>query len=237
MRKLLLLLLLIKGVTSFPQSSAVQDTTIYNQFEETILFTQQNQGISSPLYNGIVHTGYAKTIVGLPYYYSSDWVKGTVYFENAIYQQVPIKYDVVADQLVVRRLDGYAINLFSPRVSWFIIGDARFIYIDAKSFNGLLTPGFYQQLQEGKVQFLIKRSKKLNEKITNRLEQQFLDVERFYIIQGGHVREVKSLSSVLIALNDHRKQLKDFLRINKLKYRRYPEMVLNKMVAYYNQLN
>jgi hypothetical protein len=237
MRKLLLLFLLLKGVTSFPQLGTVQDTTISNQFEDAILYTQQNLGISSPLYNGIVHIGYAKTIVGIPYYFSPDWVKGTVYFENAIYRQVSLKYDLVADQLIVKRPDGYGINLFSPRVSWFIINDSRFIYIDSKSFNGSLATGFYQQVQEGKVELLYKRSKKINEKITNRLEQQFLDALQFYIIQDGNVREVKGLSSVLNVLNDRRKELKDFIRANKLKYRKDPETVLNKMIAYYNQLH
>ena len=237
MRKLLLLLFVLKGVASFPQSSTIQDTSIANQFEEAIFSTQQNQGISSPLYNGIIHTGYAKTIAGIGYYYSADWLRGTVYFENAIYQQVPIKYDLVADQLIVKRPDGFGINLFSPRVSWFMINDSKFIYVDGKSFNGSLSPGFYQQMQEGKVQLLYKRSKKINEKITNRVEQQFVDVVRFYIIQGAAVHEVKNLSSVLTVLNDRRKELKDFLKENKLKYKKDPEMVLDKMVAYYNQLH
>ena len=71
MRKLFLLFLLLKGINSFPQISSVQDTAINNQFEQVILFNQQNQGISSPLYNGVVHTGYSKTIAGIPYYLSS----------------------------------------------------------------------------------------------------------------------------------------------------------------------
>ena len=237
MRKLLLLFLLLKGVTSFPQFSTTQDTSINSHFGEAILYTQQHQGISSPLYNGIVHTEYAKTIAGIPYYLTADWVTGTVYFENAAYQKVSIKYDLLADQLIVRRPDGYGINLFSPRVSWFLINDSRFIYIDTKSFNSSLVTGFYQQMQDGKVQLLYKRSKKINEKITNRVEQQFLDVIRFYIISGGNVHEVKSLSSVLSVLNDRKKEIKDFLKVNKLKFRKDPESVLNKIVAYYNQLH
>lgn len=233
----MLLLFVLKGVASFPQSTTGQDTMINNHFEEAVLYTQQSQGLSSPLYNGIVHTGYPKTIAGIPYFFSPDWINGTVNFENVIYQQVPIKYDLVADQLIVKRPDGFGINLFSPRVSWFMMYDSKFIYIDSKSFNGSLLPGFYQQIQEGKVQLVFKRSKKMNEKITTKVDQQFVDIVKFYIIQANTVHEVKNLSSVLTVLNDRRKELKDFLKVNKLKYRKDPEMVLDKMVAYYNQLH
>lgn len=236
MRKLLLLLLLLNSINCFSQISNVQDTSINNQFEEAILNTQQHQGLSSPLYNGIEHIGYAKTITGIPYYFSEDWLTGSVFFENVLYQQVPIKYDLVTDQLIVERPDGFGINLFAPRVGWFMINDARFIYVDTKQFKGSLTPGFYQQMQDGKAVLLYKRSKKINEKITNKLEQQYVDVVRFYLILNGNVHEVKSLSSVLTVLNDRRKELKEFLKTNKLKYRKNPQTVLNKMVAYYNQL-
>lgn len=237
MRKLLVLFLLLRANNLFCQQNSVQDTTITNPFEEAVLFTQQQEGLSSPLYNGIVHVGYPKTIAGLPYYFSYDWVTGSVFFENSLYKHVPIKYDLIADQLVVKRPDGFGINLFSPRVGWFTINDSKFVFIDGKHFNGSLAPGFYQEMQDGKVQLFYKRSTRINEKITNRVEQQFVDAVKFYIVRNGNVHEVKNLSSVLTVFNDHRKELKEFLRANKLKYRKYPETVLNKMTAYYNQLH
>ena len=100
-----------------------------------------------------------------------------------------------------------------------------------------MSPGFYQQMEDGKVLLLYKRSKRINEKITNKLEQQFLDDTKFYIVLDHKVHEVKRLSSVLDVLNDRKKELKEFLRVNKLKYRKDPQSILNKMVAYYNQLH
>lgn len=237
MRKLFVSLFLLIGNISFAQISTIQDSTSNSLFEDMVLTAQQNQGLSSPLYNGIMHTGYAKTIAGIAYYLSPDWIEGSVYFENTIYPKVLLKYDLVSDQLIVKRPDGFEINLYSPRVGWFNIANSHFIYIGGKEFKGSIEPGFYQQMQQGKVRLLYKRSKKINEKITNKLEQQFIDIIKFYIIQDQKVVEVKNLSSVLTALNDHRKELKDFLKVNHLKYRKNPEMVLNKMVAYYNQLN
>src|SRR5436309_15830872 len=115
MRKLILAVFLLIAIQTLSQTS-LPDRDLDNQnLNEVLQNYQKTLGLSIPLYNGIVHAGYSSSIVGNPYFFSTDWVIGKIQFEGITYENIRLKYDVFADQVVIKHPEGFGIILYSPR--------------------------------------------------------------------------------------------------------------------------
>jgi hypothetical protein len=233
----MLAVLLLIAIHTLSQTTLTVRNAGNQNLNEVLQNYQQTLGLSNPLYNGVVHVDYPSTIAGNPYYFSTDWVIGKIQFEDITYENIPLKYDVFADRVIVKHPNGFGIILYSPRIQFFEIAGAHFIYFDSKKHNEMLPSGFYQVLANGKIELLAKRAKKLNEKITSKIEQQYDDVDRHYIIKNNKAYPVGNLKSVLKVLSERKKDIKDFIKKNRYRYRRNTEFTLTKIVTFYNQEN
>jgi hypothetical protein len=233
----MLAVFLLIAIHTLSQTSLPVRNLDNQNLSEVLQNYQQTLGLSIPLYNGMVHVGYSSSIAGNPYFFSTDWVIGKIQFEDITYENIQLKYDVFADQVIVKHPAGFGIILYSPRIQFFDIAGAHFIYFDGKKHNEMLPSGFYQVLANGKIELLAKRAKKINEKITSKVEQQYYDVDRHYIIKDNHAYPVGNLKSVLKLLPERKKDIKDFIKKNRYKYRRNTEFTLTKIVTFYNQEN
>jgi hypothetical protein len=201
-----------------------------------LYFTQRGGELA--IYNGIHHDGYPSSIAGHAYFQSPDWQKGSVAYNNILYENILMKYDLLKDQLIVTPEDrsGMFIGLFSPRVEQFSFSTFTFVRIDRNGENASLSPGFYQQLVDGKLTVLAKRTKIINEKIVGTtFTQKFEERVKYYLLKAGTWYPVKNKKSILTAVKDLKKEVQQFLSNKKLKYRNNPEETLIAVAEFYNQ--
>jgi hypothetical protein len=190
------------------------------------------------IFNGVYHHGYPPSIEGHAYFQSPEWQKGYVIYDNILYENMAMKYDLLKDQLIVtpKEQSGMLITLFSPRVEQFSFSTFTFIRIDKTDQNSYLSPGFYQQLVRGKLTALAKRTKIINEKIEGTaLLQKFEETVKYYLLKGGIFYPVKHKKDILTIVKDRRKEVQRFLLKNKLNYRKDREKTLVAVVEFYNQ--
>src|SRR5258706_2988946 len=191
------------------------------EYAQHIYYLQR--GEESAIYNGINHEGYSSSIEGHAYFQSSDWQKGSVVYDHVLYENIVMKYDLLKDQLIVSSKDrgGLSIGLFSPRVGEFSFSTFHFIRIDTPGEKSFLSPGFYQQLVQGKLTVLVKRTKGISEKISGTtLTQKFEETAKYYLLKDGISYPVKNKKDILTAVKDLKKEVQQFLSGKKLKYRK-----------------
>jgi hypothetical protein len=205
-------------------------------YAKQLYFAQRTEEL--PIYNGVLHIGYSPSIEGHAYFESPGWQKGSVIYNNVLYENVIMKYDLVNDQLIVtpKEQGGMFIGLLSPRISQFSFSTFTFIYINKTKQNTFSSPGFYQQLVLGKLTVLAKRSKVINEKIEGvTLLRKFKERVKYYLLKDNEVHAVKHKKDILNVVKDRRKEVQKFLSKNKLNYRKDPEKTLVALAEFYNQ--
>lgn len=194
--------------------------------------------INEPIYNGKEHLSYHPSIIGIPYYQTADWQPGTLVYEDVPYKDVFFKYDLVADELVLRHVNGYlSVVLFSPRIKQFTLGDRTFLNLSMDRCEKLKR-GIYEQLAVGKLSLFAKRSKLIEEKtMTTYVERKFVTDDRFYVLKDGQYIQVKNEKAILNLFGGQKAAIKSWFKETHLRVKDDPGAAFAKMVEHYNQTN
>jgi hypothetical protein len=225
-------------VNSLQAQSYVADSALANKapdFAKHFYFTQR--GGESAIYNGLQHDEYASSIDGFAYFQSPAWQNGWVIYDNVLYENIIMKYDLLKDQLIVVPNDSgeISIALFSGRVAEFSFNGVYFIRAD-KAEDNVLTTGFYQQLAQGKITALAKRAKVIREKVIGTtVTHNFEEEAKYYLCKKGACYPIKNGKSILEVMNDQRKEIQQFLSDNRLSYRKSPEKTIREVAEFYNK--
>jgi hypothetical protein len=193
----------------------------------------------SRLYNGIEHLGYNPRIKGHAYYIEKDLQTGTVTYDGLEFANVLMIYDLLKDQLIVQHINGFSkIGLVSEKVKEFTIHTHHFIRLVADTVSrSPITTGFYDEVYKGRLNVLVRRGKFIEETIKDELEREFIPLTFFFIQKEGVYYPVKNYKGLMALLKDRSKEVKQYLRKNKIKYRKGAEYAIVKAVEYYDSIN
>ena len=230
-----LAVLLGKGALSQVASA---DTATYQQaVQAAVASYHQTITNQAELYNGVEHVRYLPTIEGIPYYQADEWKPGTIEYNGVVYRDVPMKYDMVKDQVIVKHTNGFsAFSLYSPRVTYFDMGGDRFVYIPAGSDKTLPPAGFYQQVRSGPLTVLVKRTKWIDEQVqSGKLELKFLSANRYYVRKDGAYHNLRREADLMELLGERRKEAKQTLQRAGIRYKKNPELAILTIADYYNK--
>lgn len=215
--------------STFPEAAASHAAQLYNEsFADRLR-----------LYNGIEYVDYDKYIKGHQFYESQDWENGAIHYDGVLYRNVPLHYDLMRDEVIVEHPNETGeIRLIPERVQYFSLLNHTFIRLVADSAKSSLgRTGYFDLLYDGNVQVLAKRSKEIEEKITNlAVNRTFLQKDRYFVQQSGVYHAVKSKKSVLKLFNEHKKTLAKNLRRDGIRFKTDRELAMIKLAGYYDAL-
>jgi len=221
------------------QSVPASDSAFYqNALANVFVWYQNIVGVNSPLYKGKEYLDYTFRIEGNQYFQSDLWEKGSVFYDGLLYEDVTMKYDVVNKVLIVDHAHlPVPISLESKKIDSFSLLGHDFIRLVADTVaQEDLSTDFYDLLYDGKTQFLVNRVKVLNDEIEDRkLRYWFENDDRYYIQKENMFYRVKSKKSVLDVFSDHKKDIRKYLKKNKIKFRQQREEAIHRIVMYYDQ--
>ena len=243
MPRIIFSLFLIIDFFTFLFSSKAQQAFADTAFHETAVNNAINQyhrsrGEQSALYNGVQHIGYSPLIEGHAYYESQEWKKGWINYNGVVYTNVLLKYDLLKDEVVIQYFDGFhAVSLLSEYVKQFYLPGHTFVRIERDSISKLPS-GFYEKLNAGAISTFIKKTKNIKEDIESRqIKRSFIDVDFYYALKNGIYYPINNQRSMLNLVGNKQKEIKKYLRKNKIKFRKTPELAIVKIAEYYNQSN
>jgi hypothetical protein len=191
----------------------------------------------SRLYNGIEHPGYAYKMKGHAYFLQNEVSIGTVIYDELEFANVPMLYDLYKGQVVVQHFDGFSkIGLVSSKVKSFSLLNHHFVRLD--SIPGTpITGGFYDEMYTGNTKVLVKRGKFIVETVKDEIEREFVETNPVFIQKDARYYSIKSNKALLTLLQDKAPQVKQYLRKNRIKFRKAPEYTILKAVEYYDSIN
>lgn len=163
----------------------------------------------------------------------------SVVFDGVFYDDIPLLYDLVIDQLVTIHPDRKVeIYLEKHLVDWFSIQGDQFVRIAEDQSE--LPSGFYQLVYQGDTYTCYaKRSKEARRYSSGTtLEYRFFETVTYYLQVGDDpFRTIKSQKELLSLDDEHRRAIRRMLRSSGLSFRARPVETLNAVLAFLDHNN
>src|SRR5579871_339534 len=220
--------------------SAQDSALIPSSSANAIAFYNNYIGENSHLYNGTEYVAYDFRIKGNQYFLTNILQNGVINYDEVLYSKVNLAYDIVRVEVTTNRYsENFRIKLISEKISYFILQNHFFIRLMQDSSNkSIINTGFYDQLYKGNMTLLAKRQKKVKEKVTAEDGDQlwFEENDQFILIKNNRYYSVQSKSLLFDVFKERKKELKKYLKKNKLKFKKDPENTIIKAVEFCDQL-
>jgi hypothetical protein len=225
--------------TSVVAQSAADDSMLYKRAVSNLVnLYQQSSGDQSGLYNGSQYAGYPfKLTEGHPFFLYDRHGAGSVVYDGVLYENVLMQFDEVQDALIMDS-SSRRIQFINDRVTQFTLFNNNFIRIVRDTENTtLVRTGFYEVLYDGKISLLKKEEKQVRDDVTTGELLRFIDIHQYYYIKMNNTYySISNRKSILSIFKDRKKEVKQFIRKNKLSYRKDRDNMLTKATAWYDQL-
>jgi hypothetical protein len=195
-------------------------------------------GVNTHLYNGSEYIDYDHRITGNPFFGSLYFTDGSIVYDDVLYTNVKMFYDILNDDVVIKNYNDTALLLSKEKISSFSFAGHNFIKVTADSAAPSIKSGFYDVLYNGKTKLFAKRIKTITEKIDIQYSESFFSEHNdYYILREDTFYPVNDKGSALHVMKDRKNELTKFIHQEKLKFRKDIEISLIKLVGYYDSLN
>lgn len=150
-------------------------------------------------------------------------------------------YDLNKNVVVVLLYNKFSMfTLLNERLERFDLLSHHFVNITADSLhaNAGIDAGFYDELYHGNVVVLAKYSKSIQTNSgSNGLETYFSSSKSFYLKKGSNYYSISGQGALLDILKDKKKELQQYIKANKIKYRKGPEEAMVAIAGRYDELS
>jgi len=193
----------------------------------------------SALYYGIQQEPYPRT-TNHPYLKDMLFAKGSLSYNNILYPEVLLKFDLYRNELITTSPGYRDIVLFPESVDFAELHGQHITYFRSDSLPGSPSTGYYFLLHSGKCRVLEKQTALLTSYSDSRAtlnEQHFVFRTIFYLYKDGVYYTIRNKNSLLKVLNPYRKELKRYISSQRLNYRQYPDVFIFLTVNEYEKLS
>jgi len=217
-----------------PSDSAFQDQAIRQVFNDY----RAGAGENLRLFNGQQYIRTSHGIAGSPFFLSDSLLPGTVYYEDRLYSNQLLRYDMVIDNLIIPSYRGdNELQLVPEKLSYFTLLDHAFIRIVADSATpSFITTGYYERMNEGKLILLAKRSKLVQNSHSGGDVTSYKDYVYYYAWRDNKFYRIDDKKELLALMEDKEPQVNQFIKDNKLKFKKSREADYMQLAAYYSKL-
>lgn len=228
---ILILLLSTVSFSSFSQTNS-NSKDYYKYFDSKIGI--RNSGI----FNGIPYKEQYLTINGNhKYFLTSDFVKGTIYFNNQPYYDVDMKYDTYEDNLILKlpsQSKYFFIKLINDKIDKFNIYGKNFV----KLSNNAEVSGFHEILYQSKLLNLFKEHKKRIKKIIGDdfVYYEFNEENSYIVFSDNKYYKINSKKEFIKLFPTHKKNISNFYSTNKSILKSDKDKFMIQLIKYVNTL-
>lgn len=192
-------------------------------------------GASSNLYNGSEYTAHYPSTTGTPFW-NPDFQTGTIGYEGVVYNDIPIAYDLVSNEVLIRDTRLQIIRLDNRKIDFFNIAGHTFVRVkeDTASANSLPVD-IYDLVNDGPVKVYVKRKKQVARNIGPDGRYPFMIYNAYFIRKENMYHSISGRNDLLKVFRDKDDAIKDFWKSQKLNYRDDPEQFIIRTTQFYAQ--
>ena len=225
---------------SYCQSTKPDTLILLNSIAKAKEFYTKSIGAEAHLFNGVAHKEFIthKNDVGHPYFFSNDWIKGSIRYEGDAYNNISIQYDLIHDKVIIEHpYSFFKLELIDEKINAFTIQGHTFVKLASDtSKNPQIKAGIFDLLYNGNMKVYAKRRKDKQEVMdAGSIKYVISEKNQYFIYKGGIYYPVKNKSSVLKVLRDRKAVVKKQLSKNKIHFKANRELALYQSAKFYEE--
>lgn len=227
-----LIITLLSSVIALPQSISkpVESKAIQEHFD--LIYKIDPRLISGDLYQPTMSIA-----DGHPFFINSDWKKGSVIVDGIQFDNLLLRYDISSNELILNTRNITSLNLQlilkNDHVSFFNMGDHSFRHLPGK--NQFYGSYFCEVLAQGEIDLLLLRTKNLKI-IGSDLNYSYQTNQYEYLVLNEKVYRYRGRRTLFKLYPDLKAELRDFIKINRLKFKVIKHDNLVKLISHSNAL-
>ncbi|HLO58996.1 MAG TPA: hypothetical protein VK179_09660 [Bacteroidales bacterium] len=180
------------------------------QFQDTIFKIQLLQ-------NGRIWSDPHLNVKGDPYFFSNDFLDGSVTINHHTFESIRIRYDILNDEIQMPVKEG-VLQLNKELVDSFTLyfqnSHHHFINIPSGRYEKLA--GYVQVLSPGNPSLIIQYYKKIDRPGIYNVPDYFYQIQRLFVIRKNSVYLIKKKRDFFLVFADEKSKIRTFMRDNKV---------------------
>lgn len=195
-------------------------------------------GDQAVIFNGKEQIAYDLNYTNHPYFLTSEYVPGDLWYNQVLYKDIPLRLDLYRDEIVTH-MPGtpYNIIIEKEKATEALIGGYRVIRHEEGLWLNVPKGNYLILLYDGHSPVVKKYLVASEQRIVDQhVEYTFRLRERFYVNKDGVCYPVSNKGSVLKLFPDKKKELAAYIKQHKLNFRKEREQSIVAVVAYYNEI-
>lgn len=239
--------LLATGLLSISFSAFSQLAPLEASLSASVAAAQKQYEASfvshSQLYSGPEYLDYAKRYSkqeGHQFYAWPTQQPGSVYYNDHLFSDVRLVYDIVLDQVVTSPPGSpLTLRFVNENVRYFTINDKRFVRLVADSASSrIIRTGYYELLLDAPVQVLAKRTKRTQERLVQQQRHvEFTSKDRLLLKKGSTYYPIKGKAAAMRLFADRAPEMQAYLKEKKLSFKKEAfEASLVLLARHYSEL-
>jgi len=227
------LLMLLSLNPSFAQEHAVNITS---QVKDILKEAEIVYGADDRLINGRYYVPKQALALGHPYYLTDDWVKTILYVKGVTFDDVEIKYNIEDDILILKRQydQGLIVEIILNNSLVDSLRINEHLFINSTPTLGPQSPGYLEFLQKGQFVSYLKHKVFYKDELTPRMPYgKYLDPKSIlYIFNNKDFVRITDKKVLLDYFSPHKKEIRKFMRKNKIWFKRARKDQFIKLLNY-----
>lgn len=240
LKKIIIVFLIL---TYFPNLLFSQEESLVLQTEKDLLnYVDQIYGADDLLVNGRIYVPEHGLAMGHPYFEIYDWIIGTVYIKGHSYHDVKLKYDIEIDDFILFIQDNFGHKNYLVLNRHYVdsVHLERYRFINSSVIKQLTKElGYIELVYDKNFMFFIKHSKNFKKEFSEtKPHGEYAEMKSvFYILKNEDLTKLPTKKSFLQYFYDSRKELKKYMKRNKIKYKKANSGELFNLLVYYDKIS
>jgi hypothetical protein len=238
--KIICTILLLSFFLNLGAQQPFTDSALYTQSVNNVLegykkAVQENLHI----YNGIEYLRTGHGVKGTPFFESDSLLPGAVFYDGRLYENTPIHYDMVTDDVVINNYtQNNEIKLVPEKLGYFYISNHLFVRITAdSSLPSFITTGFYEKLYDGKLSVFARRQKVPRQSINaSDNDAKYNEYNYYFVLLNNTIYRAGDKGDFLSLLTGKKDEIRKYIKDNKINFNKKREASMVQVAEYYSQL-
>jgi hypothetical protein len=190
------------------------------------------------LYNGILWTNKYHKFEGDQYLFSDIFLPGSLSFNDHLFRNLDIRYDILSDEIMIPRNLDVIVQLNKEMVDSFtlVFEKKKYRFLNFRNDSLLGSGGYFNVLYEGKSALYVKYIKSITTVITDKSNGYFNQTMHLFLVLDGKAYKIIKLRDMMNLVPGQSVQIRTFIREQRLKVTiKNPETFVP-VIRYYDSL-
>jgi hypothetical protein len=217
------------------KSAYAQDIERQQIIDNSAIEYMRIAGNQSALFYGIEQIGHPR-LSNHPYLIDEQYAQARLSFNGIIYPEVMLRLDLNRGELIIQSSDFRNIVLSPENVDFAELHGRHIIYFRHDNLPGSPPTGYYFLLHSGETRVL-KRQTAVLRIDQHRREQNFIFLSQIFLYKDGAYHTIRNRRELLRILYPHRRELRQYISANRLRFRHNAEGFITQVVREYEKLS